>query len=51
VIAADHSKIGVRSRIGYCPLKDIGVLVTDRGARKLKAMKAIGRHVGKVIYA
>lgn len=51
VIAADHSKIGVRSRIGYCPLKDIDVLVTDHGATKLKIMKAIGKHVGKVIYA
>lgn len=51
VIAADHSKIGVRSRVGYCPLKDIDVLVTDRAAAKLKAMKIIGRHVGEVIYA
>ena len=51
VIAADHSKIGVRSRIGYCPLKDIDVLVTDRAAVKIKAMKAISRHDGKVIYA
>jgi len=51
VIAADHSKIGVRSRVGYCAPKDIDVLVSDRRASKLKAMKAIGKAVGKVVYA
>ena len=51
VIAADHSKIGVRSRVGYCLPKDIDVLITDRRAMKLKAMKPIGKAVGQVVYA
>ena len=51
VIAADYSKIGVRSRVGYCALKDVDVLVTDKRAQKVKGMKAIARVVGQVIYA
>ncbi|HEV7779188.1 MAG TPA: DeoR/GlpR family DNA-binding transcription regulator [Luteibacter sp.] len=51
VIAADHSKIGVRSRVGYCALEDIDILVTDKASAKLAAMKAIGKVVGRIEYA
>lgn len=51
LIAADHAKIGVRSRVGYCALEKIDVLVTDRQAAKLPAMKAIGKAVKHVEYA
>lgn len=51
IIAADYSKMGVRSRVGYCALKDIHVLVTNKSASKIAAMKAINKVVGEVIYA
>jgi DeoR/GlpR family transcriptional regulator of sugar metabolism len=51
VIVADHSKIGVRSRVGYCALADIAVLVTDRRSSRLPAMKDISKSVGAVEYA
>ncbi len=51
IIAADHSKIGVRSRVGYCTPDAIDVLVTDRRADKVAAMKAIAKGIGEVIYA
>lgn len=51
IIAADYSKIGVRSRVGYCTLKDIGVLVTNKQASKIAAMKSISKAVGEVVYA
>ncbi|HEY0198540.1 MAG TPA: DeoR/GlpR family DNA-binding transcription regulator [Rhodanobacter sp.] len=51
IIAADHSKVGVRSRVGYCDTGRIDVLVTDKRASKIAAMKAIGKLVGKVEYA
>lgn len=50
IIAADHSKIGMRSRVGYCALDAIDVLVTDRRAEKNAAMKAIAKGVGEVVY-
>ncbi|TCV94771.1 DeoR family transcriptional regulator [Luteibacter rhizovicinus] len=51
VIAADHAKIGVRSRVGYCPIKEIDVLVTDRRASRTRAMQAIAAAIGTVEYA
>jgi DeoR/GlpR family transcriptional regulator of sugar metabolism len=51
VIAADHSKIGIRSRVGYCTPERMDVLVTDRRAVKLPAMALIEPLVGKVDYA
>jgi DeoR/GlpR family transcriptional regulator of sugar metabolism len=51
IIAADYSKIGIRSRISYCASKNIGALVTNKRAAKIAAMKAIEKAVGEVIYA
>jgi DeoR/GlpR family transcriptional regulator of sugar metabolism len=51
VVVADYSKIGVRSRVSYCAPKDMHVLVTNKRASKIAAMKAIDKVVGEVIYA
>lgn len=50
IIAADHSKIGVRSRVSYCTPERIDVLVTDRRSSRATAMTAIAEGVGEVIY-
>ncbi|MDR7375673.1 DeoR/GlpR family transcriptional regulator of sugar metabolism [Rhodoferax ferrireducens] len=41
VILADHSKIGQRSRVGFCPVGGIYQLITDKRARKLAALTAL----------
>ncbi len=51
VIAADHSKIGVRSRVAWCPADRIDVLVTDRRSEKSRAITAIRKAVGDIAYA
>jgi DeoR family transcriptional regulator, fructose operon transcriptional repressor len=51
VIAADHSKIGVRSRVAWCPADRIDVLVTDRRSEKSRAIAAIRKAVGEIAYA
>ncbi|NII10781.1 DeoR/GlpR family DNA-binding transcription regulator [Oleiagrimonas sp. C23AA] len=51
IIAADRSKIGVRSRVGYCAVDAIGTLVTDQGAGRSQAMKSLARSIGEVVYA
>jgi DeoR/GlpR family transcriptional regulator of sugar metabolism len=51
VIAADYSKIGVRSRVAWCPADRIVVLVTDRRAERSRAIDALRKAVGEVAYA
>ncbi|MET0505841.1 MAG: DeoR/GlpR family DNA-binding transcription regulator [Luteibacter sp.] len=51
VIAADHSKIGVRSRVAWCPADRIDVLVTDRRSEKSRGIAAIGKAIGDIEYA
>ena len=51
IVAADHSKIGVRSRVSWCDTDRIDVLVTDRRAEKLRGMAALARAVGNIEYA
>lgn len=51
VIAADHSKIGVRSRVAWCPADRVDVLVTDRRSEKSRAIAAIRKAVGEIAYA
>ncbi|QEI07422.1 DeoR/GlpR transcriptional regulator [Pigmentiphaga aceris] len=41
VILADHSKLGQRSRIAYCPVERIHTLVTDKGARRIAAFDTL----------
>ncbi|KAG9605971.1 hypothetical protein KCV01_g5880, partial [Aureobasidium melanogenum] len=51
MIAADHAKIGVRSRVAWCPADRIDVLVTDRRSEKSRAIAAIGEIVSTIEYA
>jgi DeoR/GlpR family transcriptional regulator of sugar metabolism len=41
VLLADHSKIGQVSRVCYCAVGDIDVVVTDRRSRRLAALDAL----------
>lgn len=41
VILADHSKIGQRSRVAFCPVDGIYQLITDKRARNLPALAAL----------
>ncbi|MDM0044983.1 DeoR/GlpR family DNA-binding transcription regulator [Variovorax dokdonensis] len=38
VLLADHSKLGLRSRVRYARIADIDVVVTDKGAQALSAL-------------
>lgn len=51
VIAADHSKIGVRSRVTWCASDRVDMLVTDRRSEKSPAIAAIGKVIGAIEYA
>lgn len=51
VIAADHSKIGVRSRIAWCASERIDVLVTDTRAKKARTIAAVAKAIGAIEYA
>lgn len=45
VILADHSKIGQRSRVGFCNVENVYQLITDKRARDLPGLAAL-REVG-----
>jgi DeoR/GlpR family transcriptional regulator of sugar metabolism len=51
ILAADHSKIGVRSRASWCDAERIDVLVTDRKSEKSRALAAVRKAVGEVALA
>jgi DeoR/GlpR family transcriptional regulator of sugar metabolism len=51
VILADHSKIGQRSRISFCPLENIYQLVTDKRAHHLAHLATLRDAGCKVILA
>ena len=51
VLIADHSKIGVTSRVRFCELDRVSAIVTDRKARRLPALAALSTVVGRVIVA
>ncbi|PZU90731.1 MAG: alkaline phosphatase [Chelatococcus sp.] len=50
-LIADHSKIGVTSRVRFCELDRVSALVTDKKAKDLPALAALSRLVGQVIVA
>lgn len=50
-LIADHSKIGVTSRVRFCELDRVSALVTDKKAKDLPALAALSRMVGQVIVA
>lgn len=51
VILADHSKIGQRSRISFCPLENIYQLVTDKRAHHLAHLATLRDAGCKVVLA
>lgn len=51
VLIADHSKIGVTSRVRFCELDRVSVLITDKKARVSPALAALSNAVGRVIVA
>jgi DeoR/GlpR family transcriptional regulator of sugar metabolism len=50
-ILADYSKIGQRSRISYCSVEKIDVLVTNRKAADVAGFAALKRKLPKVVLA
>ncbi|MDO9353412.1 MAG: hypothetical protein Q7T55_06940, partial [Solirubrobacteraceae bacterium] len=48
-ILADHSKLGVLSRVGFCSVEDIDVLVVDHQANKQPALAALRGRVGEIL--
>jgi len=51
ILIADHSKIGVTSRVRFCELDQISTLVTDKKARALPALVSLSRVIGSVMIA
>ena len=51
ILIADHSKIGVTSRVRFCELDRVSAIVTDRKAKRLPALDALSNVVGRVIVA
>ncbi|MEF9672848.1 DeoR/GlpR family DNA-binding transcription regulator [Pseudomonas sp. MWU13-2100] len=51
VILADYSKLGVQSRISYCPAERIDVLVTNQRASEEAAFEALKASVKEIILA
>ena len=51
VILADYSKIGLASRVSYCPVDRIDRLVTNRKAASRVGFAPLQRAVGKVEFA
>jgi DeoR/GlpR family transcriptional regulator of sugar metabolism len=51
VILADYSKVGQRSRISYCPVDQIDVLITNKKAAEAADFAALKRKLGQVILA
>ncbi len=51
VILADHSKIGQRSRMSYCPVERIDLLITNKKAADAASFVQLKRKLGKVVLA
>jgi DeoR/GlpR family transcriptional regulator of sugar metabolism len=51
VILADYSKIGQRSRISYCPVEQIDVLVTNKKAADAADFGALKKKLEEVVLA
>jgi len=51
VILADHSKIGLASRVTYARNADIDIVVTDAKARGIAALAALRKAIGLVVVA
>lgn len=51
VILADHSKIGLASRVSFCEIREVDVLVTDRESARQAAFAALKRKCSHVVLA
>ncbi len=51
VILADHSKLGLVSRVSYCATDSIHCLITDGGAVEAKGFQALKDSVNEIILA
>ncbi|MFC3533604.1 DeoR/GlpR family DNA-binding transcription regulator [Vogesella facilis] len=49
VILADYSKIGIESRVSFCPPPRIDVLITNHKARELPALAELEAQVGRLL--
>jgi DeoR/GlpR family transcriptional regulator of sugar metabolism len=51
VVLADYSKIGQRSRITWCPLERIDVLITNAKAAEAAGFTSLKRKLRRVLLA
>jgi DeoR/GlpR family transcriptional regulator of sugar metabolism len=51
ILLADHSKLGLTSRMNYAAIKDITALITDSGAASLPAFAALEKALPEVVLA
>ncbi|WP_324134108.1 DeoR/GlpR family DNA-binding transcription regulator [Bosea sp. (in: a-proteobacteria)] len=51
VLIADHSKVGVTSRVRFCETAEVSTLVTDRKAEASPALAALSKVIGRIVVA
>lgn len=51
ILLADHSKLGLTSRMNYATIRDITALITDSGATSLPAFTALQKVLPEIIVA
>lgn len=51
ILLADHSKLGLSSRMNYASIQQVSTLVTDSGAENLPALNALKGVLPQVILA
>mgnify|MGYP004717268001 FL=1 len=49
MLLADHTKIGISSRINYASVQQIGTLISDQGAATLPALAALQQKLPQVL--
>ena len=50
-ILADHAKIGLTSRVGFCPVERIDTLITDARAEGSEGLAALRARITTVVVA
>ncbi|MGB9097724.1 DeoR/GlpR family DNA-binding transcription regulator [Erwinia sp.] len=51
ILLADHSKLGLTSRMNYAAVKEVSLLITDSGAAGLPAFAALEKALPEVVLA
>lgn len=49
ILLADHSKLGLTSRLNYADISDVTTLVTDSGATTLAAVHALQKVLSVIV--